>query len=71
MTLKGLKDTLVKAGVEEVVAKGETFDPNFHHAVSELEEESVEPGVVIEELQKGYRLRDRLIRPALVVVSKK
>ncbi|MBW1771712.1 MAG: nucleotide exchange factor GrpE [Deltaproteobacteria bacterium] len=70
LTLKGLIGTLAKVGLEEVEAKGESFDPNFHHAVSELEDENVEPGVVIEELQKGYRLRERLIRPALVVVSK-
>ena len=70
LTLKGLIDTLAKVGLEEVEAKGESFDPNFHHAVSELEDENVEQGVVIEELQKGYRLRERLIRPALVVVSK-
>lgn len=70
LTLKGLRDTLAKVGLEEVATKGEGFDPNFHHAVSELEDENVEPGVVIEELQKGYRLRERLIRPALVVVSK-
>jgi molecular chaperone GrpE len=70
LTLKGLMDTLVKSGVEQVAAEGEHFDPNYHHAVSELEDANVEPGVVIQELQKGYRLRDRLIRPALVVVSK-
>ncbi len=70
LTLKGLLDTLGKAGVEKVAAAGEKFDPNFHHAVSEMEDEGVEPGVVIQELQKGYRLRERLIRPALVVVSK-
>ena len=70
LTLKGLIGTLAKMGLEEVEAKGESFDPNFHHAVSELGDENVEPGVVIEELQKGYRLRERLIRPALVVVSK-
>ena len=70
LTLKGLIGTLAKAGLGEIEAKGESFDPNFHHAVSELEDENVEPGVVIEELQKGYRLRERLIRPALVVVSK-
>lgn len=70
LTLKGLMDTLAKVGVEAVAAVGESFDPNFHHAVSEMADENAEPGVVIQELQKGYRLRERLIRPALVVVNK-
>ena len=70
LTLKGLKDILSKAGLEEVAAEGEPFDPNFHHAVSEMKDESRGPGTVLEELQKGYRLHQRLIRPALVVVNK-
>ena len=47
------------------------FDPNFHEAVSEQENNEVDSGTVILELQKGYLLNDRLIRPAMVVVSKK
>jgi len=70
LTLKGLKDTLTKAGLEEVPAEGEPFDPNFHHAVSEMGDESKDPGIILQELQKGYRLHQRLIRPALVVVNK-
>ncbi len=71
LTLKGLTSILEKEGLEQVKALHEPFDPNFHEAVSELEDNSVEPGTVIEELQKGYLLRQRLIRPAMVVVSKK
>ena len=69
LTLKGLMDTLKKAGLEEVKTLGESFDPNFHEAVSGQEDNSVEPGTVLQELQKGYILNERLIRPAMVVVS--
>lgn len=70
LTLKGLKDTLAKSGLEEIVSMGKPFDPNFHHAVSEQEDENAEPGTVINEFQKGYSLNQRLIRPAMVIVSK-
>ena len=70
LTLKGLKDTLEKSGLEEVKAEGEPFDPCYHHAVSEMEDYSTEPGTVVQELQKGYTLKQRLIRPAMVVVCK-
>ncbi len=70
LTHKGLLDTLKKNGVEEVKAVGEPFDPNFHEAVSGQEDDNVEPGTVLHELQKGYMLNERLIRPAMVVVSK-
>ena len=70
LTLKGLLDTLKKAGVEEVEALGETFDPNYHEAVLEQEDENLEPGKIVQEFQKGYVLNNRLIRPAMVIVSK-
>jgi len=70
LILKGLRDTLKKSGVEEVKAEGEPFDPCFHQAVSELEDDGVEAGIIINELQKGYFLNQRLVRPAMVVVSK-
>ena len=70
LTLKGLRDTLIKAGLEEVKAQGESFDPNYHHAVSELEHEEIESGMILEQFQKGYTFNQRLIRPAMVVVSK-
>ena len=70
LTLKGFMDALQKSGLAEVKAHGEPFDPNFHQAVSQQEDHNVEPGIILEELQKGYTLNDRLIRPAMVVVSK-
>ena len=70
LTLKGLRDVLGKSGLEEVKAEGEPFDPNFHHAVSEQADGDVEPGIILQELQKGYMLKKRLIRPAMVIVSK-
>jgi molecular chaperone GrpE len=71
LTLKGLTDTLEKAGLEKVNAVGKPFDPNFHAAVSAQEDHSVDAGTVLQELQKGYTLNQRLIRPAMVIISKK
>ena len=70
LTLKGLKDTLAKSGLEEVKTFGEDFDPCFHHAVQQEASDSVEKGKVLKEFQKGYVLNERLIRPAMVVISK-
>jgi molecular chaperone GrpE len=70
LTLKGLRDVLEKSGLEEVKAEGEPFDPNYHHAVSEQADDNVEAGIILQELQKGYMLKKRLIRPAMVIVSK-
>ena len=70
LTLKGLKDTLEKAGLEEVKTLGEDFDPCFHHAVQEEASASTEKGKILKEFQKGYTLNQRLIRPAMVVISK-
>jgi molecular chaperone GrpE len=71
LTLKGLMDILRSSGLESVRAMNEPFDPNFHEAVSEQQDSSVKPGTVIQELQSGYLLNQRLIRPAMVVVSKR
>ncbi len=70
LTLKGLKASLAKSGVEEVKSVGEVFDPCFHHAVSQRDDDKVEAGIILDELQKGYTLNERLIRPAMVVLSK-
>jgi len=70
LTLKGLKNTLAKSGLEEIVSIGKPFDPNFHHAVAEQEDENAEAGLIINEFQKGYNLHQRLIRPAMVVISR-
>jgi molecular chaperone GrpE len=70
LTLKGLKDTLKRSGLEEIKTEGELFDPCFHHAVLEEISDGVEKGKILRELQKGYILNERLIRPAMVVISK-
>lgn len=70
LTLKGLMDGLKKSGVQEIEALGAPFDPCFHQAVSELQDDEVDAGLVLKELQKGYALNGRLIRPSMVVVSK-
>ncbi len=70
LTLKGFIDSLAKSGLEEVKAQGEPFDPSYHQAVSQQADNSVEVGIILEELQKGYTLNERLIRPAMVVISK-
>jgi molecular chaperone GrpE len=70
MTLKGFIDTLAKFGCVAIEAVGETFDPNFHEAVSQEENAELEPNTVLKELQKGYLLKERLLRPAMVIVSK-
>jgi molecular chaperone GrpE len=70
MTLNQLHSLLRDAGVEAVNADGQEFNPQFHEAVSHLESEEHAAGAVIQQLRKGYRLHDRLLRPAAVVVSK-
>ncbi len=61
---------LAKHGVGPIEAEGEVFDPNLHEALAQMEDEKVPAGRVARVLQKGYRLRDRLLRPARVLVSK-
>tara|TARA_B100001971_G_scaffold210802_1_gene237043 strand:- start:1747 stop:2349 length:603 start_codon:yes stop_codon:yes gene_type:complete len=61
---------LKDAGVEPIDAGGEPFDPNLHEAISQKETIEVEEGTVVEQAQRGYKLDDRLIRPARVVVAK-
>ena len=56
--------------VEEIEAIGKKFDPNFHEAIAEVENEKKESGIVIEELQKGYILNEKVLRPAKVKVSR-
>lgn len=66
-----LKGTLAEAGLEEIDASGRAFDPNLHEAVSQQETADVPEGQVFQQLRKGYKLRERLLRPATVVVAKK
>ena len=66
-----LKSALADAGLKEVEAAGQKFDPNWHEAVAHSESAETEEGHVIQQLRKGYTLHDRLLRPASVVVAKK
>jgi molecular chaperone GrpE len=71
LILGSLRSLLEKNGVNPVTAVGEKFDPNFHEAVMQEENPEVDEGTVTREVQRGYLLRDRLIRPAMVVVSRR
>lgn len=63
-------DFLKSQGVEQIKSLAEKFDPNFHEVVEEIEVKDKEPGIVIEEVQKGYKINGRLLRPARVKISK-
>ena len=64
-----LKQALTEAGLEEVDAAGKPFDPNLHEAVAQRETADAPEGQVIQQLRKGYKLRERLLRPATVIVA--
>ncbi|WP_444899880.1 nucleotide exchange factor GrpE [Microbulbifer sp. VAAC004] len=70
LTHKSFVDTLTKNSVEVVDPAGEPFDPELHQAMTQVPNGEVEPNTVLEVFQKGYRLNGRLVRPAMVVVSK-
>ncbi len=70
MILKNFKTVLETEGVVEIITNpGDEFDADKHHAIEERESEDFEPGKIVEVKQKGYKLHDRLLRPAAVVVS--
>src|ERR1700761_3853442 len=69
LVFRNLRETLGRSGVEVVDPKGEKFDPNFAEALSTVQVEGAEAGVVVEVMQKGYRFEGQLIRPAMVVVA--
>ena len=60
-----------KNRIKKIDTKEKKFDPNFHQAMSEIEDEKAEPGTILQEIQAGYMLAERLLRPALVCVAKK
>ena len=66
-----LKSVLAESGLEEIDASGKPFDPMWHEAVSQQETAKVPDGYVVQQLRKGYKLRDRLLRPATVIVARK
>ena len=68
---KDLTSIFEKNRIVKIEAKGKKFDPNVHQAMTEIEDDQVEVGTVIQEIQPGYMLGDRLLRPALVGVAKK
>ena len=70
MVSKQLTDFLVASGVDAVNAEGQPFDPNLHEAVAQEASATIPENVIVRQLRRGYKLRDRLLRPATVVVSK-
>jgi molecular chaperone GrpE len=70
LTLKEILKILERNGVTAIAAEGETFDPTYHQAVMQQETPDKPPNTVIQELQKGYLLHNRLLRPSMVAVSK-
>jgi molecular chaperone GrpE len=71
MIQQQLKGILAETGLEEIDATGKPFDPTLHEAVSQMETADVPEGRVVQQIRKGYKLRDRLLRPATVIVAKK
>jgi molecular chaperone GrpE len=71
MVYQQFKNVLADIGLEEIEALGKPFDPNLHEAVSQQETAGVPEGQVVQQLRRGYKFRDRLLRPASVVVAKK
>ena len=69
MVYEGMLNVLKTEGVEVVETENVQFDPNIHHAVMQGEESDMESGVILDTFQKGYKLKDRVIRPAMVKVN--
>lgn len=69
MVYRQFQDGLQKEGLEVIESVGQTFDPHLHQAVMQVQEEGHEPNTVVEEFQKGYKLKDRVIRPSMVKVN--
>ena len=68
---KDLISIFEKNNIKKIESCKKKFDPNFHQAMSEVEDDNVEPGTILQEIQAGYMLGERLLRPSLVSVSKK
>lgn len=69
MVYRSLIEATTKEGLEPIVTENAQFDPNVHHAVMQEKDDSKESGIVLQELQKGYMLKDRVLRPAMVKVN--
>jgi molecular chaperone GrpE len=70
-TARELDQVFSRHGISRIEAKGQKLDPHKHQAMVELPSEEAEPGTIVEEMQSGYIIKDRLLRPALVAVAKK
>jgi molecular chaperone GrpE len=70
LTRREMRNTLKKHGVRELDPKGEKFDPNFHQAMYEVPDPEAAPGTVVQVMQTGYAIGERVLRPALVAVAK-
>jgi len=70
MTERELLNVLARHGISRIEAQGQKLDPHLHQAMIEVEHDEAEPGTVVQELQAGYVIKDRLLRPALVSVAK-
>jgi molecular chaperone GrpE len=68
---KDMLSILSKNGINPIDSIGKKLDPNFHQAMMEIDDDQKEPGTIIQEIQKGFMMKDRLLRPSLVGVSKK
>jgi molecular chaperone GrpE len=68
---KDMVSILSKNGIIPLVSIGKKLDPNFHQAMMEIDDDQKEPGTIVQEIQKGFMMKDRLLRPSLVGVSKK
>jgi molecular chaperone GrpE len=68
---KDLETIFKKNGVEPIECMNKKFDPNFHQAMLEVEDDTKDSGIVVQEIQKGYMMKDRLLRPSMVGVAKK
>jgi molecular chaperone GrpE len=71
MVQKEFSNILEKHGIKKIKALNEKFDHNFHQAMLEVEDDNADSGLVIQEIQSGYTMHDRLLRPSMVGVSKK
>ena len=68
---KDLLSIFKKNNIEPIKSINEKLDPNLHQAMMEIEDDTKEPGTIVQEIQKGFMMKDRLLRPSLVGVSKK
>ena len=68
---KDILSVFLKNDIKPIESLNKKLDPNFHQAMMEIDDDQKEPGTIIQEIQKGFTIKDRLLRPSLVGVSKK